>query len=253
MASRARGRDVHIYSANDTTRVLGGLHLGNGMTNANFYSMVEIVFVFDNDYTLSNESGATVQRDDHPLQKGKYFINTAGSRKFNNEPWMARTISVGAQAPPEEFRDAVRVRDRGCFITGQTARGAAYGDWTGYTATPIFPVTHEQDWATHGHDSWITIPGTRGPLTSVQNGMLLRSDISHLFENYHLSINPDDGYKIVSFIRDPPLIAGTHLDKTVLGNPERPVDQLLRWHFRQTVLANVRAEGEPCFDAEHCF
>ena len=51
----------------------------DGMTNANFYSMVEIVFMFDNYYTLSGKSGATVQRDDHPLQAGKYFINTAGS------------------------------------------------------------------------------------------------------------------------------------------------------------------------------
>ena len=42
-------------------------------------------------------------------------------------------------------------------------------------------------------------------------------------------------------------IAGTHLDKTFLEDPERPVDQLLRWHFRQAVLANVRGQGEPGF------
>ncbi|PUU82977.1 hypothetical protein B9Z19DRAFT_1061410 [Tuber borchii] len=212
MTSRALGRKVHIYNAKDTTTVLGGIHLTTGMTKANLYSMVEIVFIFDNDYTLSSESGATIQRDDHPLKKGKYFINTAGSLRVNNEPWLFRTMSVGDQAPAKEFIHAVRERDYG----------------------------------------WITIPGARGSISSVQNGMLLREDISTLFECYYLSINPDDGYKIVSFMGDENAgISGTCLDKTVLGNPERPVDQLLRWHFRQAVLANVRGEkGEPYNDPE---
>ncbi|PUU82984.1 hypothetical protein B9Z19DRAFT_966055 [Tuber borchii] len=250
MASRALGRKVHIYSSKDTTTVLGGLHLTTGMTNANFYFMVEIVFIFDNDYTLSSESGATVQRNDHLLQAGKYFINTAGSLRVNNEPWLFRTISEGDEAPPEEFIHAVRERDFRCVMTGQPALDAAYGIWRGYTATPIFPLSHEQHWVTHGYDSWITIPGARGSISSVQNGMLLRDDISTLFECYDLSINPDDGYKIVSFRGNHGRIAGTHLDKAVLGNPERPVDQVLRWHFRQAVLANVRGEGEPCFDPD---
>ena len=43
-------------------------------------------------------------------------------------------------------------------------------------------------------------------------------------------------------------IAGTHLDKTFLEDPQRPLDQLLRWHFRQAVLANMRGQGEPLFD-----
>ena len=32
---------------------------------------------------------------------------------------------------------------------------------------------------------------------------------------------------------------------------EKPADQLLRWHFRQSVLANMRGAGEPVF--EHDF
>ena len=31
------------------------------------------------------------------------------------------------------------------------------------------------------------------------------------------------------------------------ANPHRVSDQLLRWHFRQSVLANMRGEGEPVF------
>ena len=51
-------------------------------------------------------------------------------------------------------------------------------------------------------------------------------------------------------MRDGKRIAGTHLDKTFFDNPQRPVDQLLRWHFRQAVLANMRGQGEPCFDSD---
>jgi len=45
--------------------------------------------------------------------------------------------------------------------------------------------------------------------------------------------------------------AGKHLDQRFLNNPQRPLDQLLRWHFRQAVLANMRGAGEPIF--EHGF
>ena len=35
------------------------------------------------------------------------------------------------------------------------------------------------------------------------------------------------------------------------NNPHRVSDELLRWHFRQSVLANIRGAGEPIF--EHDF
>jgi hypothetical protein len=46
-------------------------------------------------------------------------------------------------------------------------------------------------------------------------------------------------------------VAGRYMDQEFLDNPQRPVDQLLRWHFRQAVLANMRGAGEPRF--EHDF
>lgn len=45
--------------------------------------------------------------------------------------------------------------------------------------------------------------------------------------------------------------AGRHLDQTFLDNPQRPPDELLRWHFRQAVLVNMKGAGEPVF--EHDF
>ena len=43
-------------------------------------------------------------------------------------------------------------------------------------------------------------------------------------------------------------IAGRYLDQKFLSDPLRPVDELLRWHFRQAVLVNMKGMGEPCFE-----
>jgi hypothetical protein len=46
-------------------------------------------------------------------------------------------------------------------------------------------------------------------------------------------------------------VAGKYLDQRFLDDPQQPVDQLLRWHFRQAVLSNMRGAGKPVF--EHDF
>lgn len=59
-----------------------------------------------------------------------------------------------------------------------------------------------------------------------------------------------DNYKIVVFRSDIYKIAGNYLDQKIVNHPHRPVDSLLRWHFRQAVLANVRGAGEPIFECD---
>jgi len=46
-------------------------------------------------------------------------------------------------------------------------------------------------------------------------------------------------------------LSGKQLDQKFLDDPQRAVDELLRWHFRQAVLINMRGAGEPVF--EHDF
>ena len=49
-------------------------------------------------------------------------------------------------------------------------------------------------------------------------------------------------------MRDRKGIAGKHID---FGNDQRrPAIQLLRWHFRQAVLANMKGAGEPVFECD---
>lgn len=77
LLNRSAGRDVHIYDADRPSEVLGGLILTNGITNSNFYEMIEILFPFEGSFSLRHESNTTVQNDQNPLQRGKYYIDTA--------------------------------------------------------------------------------------------------------------------------------------------------------------------------------
>jgi len=54
----------------------------------------------------------------------------------------------------------------------------------------------------------------------------------------------------VCFSPDVKGVAGKHLDQQFLQDPTRSVDQLLRWHFRQAVFANMRGAGEPIFESD---
>jgi hypothetical protein len=86
-ANRSGGRNVYIYEANDPTTVLGGLILTNGMTNANFYSMTEILFIITSNFFLRDEGDNKVERDDHLLLPGRYYIIAAGGFR-HDRPFM---------------------------------------------------------------------------------------------------------------------------------------------------------------------
>jgi hypothetical protein len=80
-ANRSGGRDVHIYDAKNPETVIGGLILTNGITNANLYSMVDILIVTLGplellyELRLGGEGGIMVERDNiNPLQPGNYYI-----------------------------------------------------------------------------------------------------------------------------------------------------------------------------------
>ena len=162
VANRSAGRDVHIYSANDPATVLGGLILTNGVTNANFYSMVDIIFIFSQNYFLRAEGGTTVQKDDHPLQPGNYYFVTngrfpsmgymvkllvpTGLITVNNEPWLVRTTLKASGIRVAASCDTVRERDRRCVITGRRVKETDHGIWRGFEPARIFPLVFEGHW-----------------------------------------------------------------------------------------------------------
>ena len=92
--NRSGGRNVHIYDANNPTVELGGLILSNGVTNANFYSMVEILIIFTSSFFLQDETGTRIQKNDHPLQPGKYYIVSIGKFLQTNHPFMVKVSKL---------------------------------------------------------------------------------------------------------------------------------------------------------------
>lgn len=77
--NRSVGRDVHIYHAKDPDIILGGLRLTRGVTNANFYSMIDIFCIFQLSYVLQGEDKTVLLRNDDQLRPGKYFLVTEGT------------------------------------------------------------------------------------------------------------------------------------------------------------------------------
>ena len=73
--NRSAGRDVHFYDAGNPTEPLGGLKLTNGITNQNFYFMLEILLICQSPFSLQDEAGVPIGKDGRPLQPGRYYIN----------------------------------------------------------------------------------------------------------------------------------------------------------------------------------
>lgn len=67
MADRSEGRTVSIYAKGDN-KVLGGI------TNKNFYAMIEIILVFESSYTLALGGDDEVPRDDAEMKPGDYYV-----------------------------------------------------------------------------------------------------------------------------------------------------------------------------------
>ncbi|KAG9232996.1 HNH endonuclease-domain-containing protein [Amylocarpus encephaloides] len=229
--NRSAGRDVHIFDTSDRNTSIGGLILTAGITNANL--------------------DITIEKDESPLLPGKYYINSLDPIQINNETPLTRMISQQTRTRVQAFCNAVRSRDRRCVITGREVLTAQYDLWAGFEVTHIFPLAFEGLWKEYNYDHWIKSPSNGGKINSTQNGLLLRSDIHQLFNMYFISINPDDNYKIVCFTPNGDGIAGKHFDQRPPDDPQRPAEELLRWHFRQAVLVNMKGAGEPVF--EHDF
>jgi hypothetical protein len=84
--NRSAGRNVHIYDAKNKDEVIGGLLVTDGVTNATFYLMIDVLVEFSTQFHLLHESdmGVPIERNDNPLQLGKYYIVSAGNHHLLN-------------------------------------------------------------------------------------------------------------------------------------------------------------------------
>jgi len=274
---RSLPRDVFIYEGKGHSTLLGGLTLTTGITQADIYVMIEIfVAGLTEGYRIENDTGDRVPRDEEPLTKGNYHVVAESPIWRCDTRVLLRTISRDTGPRLEDFRRLVRARDGGCVVTKRANAAASAGLWLEFAVAHIFPLAYEGEWNRNNYGRWIKDPqgsSTGGLINSVQNGLVLSRSIQAQFDCLNFSINPDvstyqyrpwnfsslslsnifykDGFKIVCFSPDSFRIAGTRLDPEWLAKPDRPPDELFRWHFRQAVLCNVRGIGEPTF--EHDF
>ncbi|KAK9484434.1 hypothetical protein V1527DRAFT_497598 [Lipomyces starkeyi] len=195
----------------------------------------------------SIRSDAILTVTDDPLRPGHYDFkpNSPGGRiSITDEPCIARVLSRTASGRDE--------KDGRCVITGVVNPDADIGIWRGFDTAHIFSLSKEEEGRNQGLSRWITNRGEDGytGINSSQNGLLMRSQIYQHFYGLDFSINPDDNYKITSFDADVEQLDGRILDPICrVPSDYRSVrDELLRWHFRQTALANMRGSGEPVFE-----
>ncbi|KAN0077839.1 hypothetical protein V8E54_006143 [Elaphomyces granulatus] len=203
-------RYISKSTANNPSVALGGLVLNKGVTNKIFYAMLEVLLVVPN-----KNSGCIMTLDD-------------------DQPFFSLKDSAGNVIP----RDDSPLNPGDYFII---AKGP-FAISNEQTSRRMFSVgtgrrTHSFRDAVRQRDRTIY---------SVQNGLLLRSDVHQLFDSYGFSVNPDDGHKVVFFTNDSSKDrSGKYIERSLLdGHPDRPPDQLLRWHFRQAVLTHMRGAGE---------
>ncbi|KAG0638302.1 hypothetical protein HOY80DRAFT_888132, partial [Tuber brumale] len=128
----------------------------------------------------------------------------------------------------------------------------ANDSWYGFEAAHIFPLRQENLWVHYNYGRWISDMDDAvgsAKIKSPQNGFLLPQTIHSLFDQYLVSVNPDDGYKVVVFTINFIGCDGRILDPACRNpaDPHRVSDNLLRRHFRQSVLANMRGAGELIF------
>lgn len=213
--NRSLARDIFIWdlnSDNEDRIPLGGLVLTAGMTNTDFRQMLDILLLTSSDCLIQNQDGDTILRDDQPLRPGHYTVIadtvevssftilimlsvyiSNNVTKVNDEEAYTRATSITTAVRAKSFTEQVQARDGRCVVSKVENTRAPFGMWTGFEAAHIFPLAYQDQWVQNNYGRWITIDPPRGAhkIHSVQNGILLRTDLHQLFDQYIFSINPD--------------------------------------------------------------
>ncbi|KAK9322301.1 HNH endonuclease-domain-containing protein [Lipomyces orientalis] len=233
--SRSLIRNVHVYDPSRPNEPLGGLHLNPSVTRKKFLRMLEMFIRANSPYSvLLRGTEVLLAPADDPLQPGQYDIRCIARA-------LSRSVSTRRS---RKFTEQVQIRDGRCVISGLPNPVAFRNDWASFEAAHIFPLSHEELFRSLNDPQFVTNRSDETDIgtNSCQNGLLMQSTIHQQFNAFKFGIDPDDNYKITYFSIDLYRVDGRTLD------PRAVVDEFLRWHFRQAVLANMKREGESVFE-----
>ncbi|KAK9241408.1 hypothetical protein V1525DRAFT_429152 [Lipomyces kononenkoae] len=276
-ANRSLGRDIVIYLATDPTVSIGGGFTNPTFTKTTFLDSLDVLITHSlplRVYKIDDDC-VQIHRIQDPLLPGECEVDSGGKVfadvykdcKFTyyqghievtDAPYYKRTSSamssLSASGSVRSFPAAVRDRDRKCVITGVpvSQRERLLRRWTIYDAAHIFPVALESIFHNYNFGELVVLDDRDGSANSPQSGLLLQTNVHRLFDQYEISINPNDDYRVVCLFDDILGLAGRQLDPICrsLEHPHHVTDNILFWHFQQAVLANMRGAGEPIFDED---
>ncbi|KAG0129957.1 hypothetical protein HOY82DRAFT_467742, partial [Tuber indicum] len=258
--SRSRICNIRFYDASDPTVVLAGFYQNGSITEANILSILEIFIEAEGKSLRIQARGSNhiVTQNDLPLAIEDYDLYCNGPIRVNQELLFNQHRSNARSARQTKFMKEIRARDAKCVISGiaMTEDLMQIQEWCFFDAAHIFPVQWESLWVKFGFLRFITDMDDDNTgstkIHSCQNGFLLNKVAHSMFDRYMLSVNVDGGYKVVVFADDIMGYHGRVLDPA-RRNPDDPhhiSDDLLRWHFRQFVLCNMRGGAEPTFEED---
>ncbi|KAL6303962.1 hypothetical protein BKA93DRAFT_852366 [Sparassis latifolia] len=252
-------RNIYVWDAHATPPVnVAGLYQHGAVSVSLFFSWLNMILDIDIPWALfpADKEGDPIgepldHEDDGTLPFGNYAICSEDARPIPvsllRESHRPRLLTMEATPVTEavHFRDRVRARDNRCCVTGIPVQ---HGDYAIFHASHIFPVVHKDTWDEKRFkdkiqdDASIASQGPDG-INSIQNGVLLRTDIHDMFNNYDFGINPDDEYQVIDFTSHGKLHGRSLWINMNVGAKYRPSDALLRDHLRQCVLAHVKGQG----------
>ncbi|KAF8323479.1 uncharacterized protein EI90DRAFT_3076774 [Cantharellus anzutake] len=205
--------------------------------------------VFRYDETVPERHGAPCPPSAEVPELGTYILlhpdatpitigwNTLSARV--RHPTISNTPSE-----TEHYQTRVRARDPCCLISGLPV---IRGNYSRFKAAHIFPRAHDIQWTHRGYPSRITDPAplaeVGGPtkIDSIQNVLLLRSDLHDAWDNYEFGVNPDRGHVVIPFVPGYDDIAGKALKLDHIGNRDM---------YPSMTSCNMKGAGEPTWDHE---
>lgn len=91
-----------------------------------------------------------------------------------------------------------------CLISGLQV---GEGDYSRFKATHISPRAYEAEWVNNGYPSLITdsapleVVGGSSKIDSLQNVLLLRSDLHNAWDNHYIAVHPSRGHVVIPLRR----------------------------------------------------